>query len=324
MPEKKAQSRQQESSRFAEAPAWRNVAEGWRPLYGDFHDLGFSFEWHDFRLEQALDWARSFHPNSVELCLNLSGTALLNDGLNRVTLSPRTLAFYHAGTPPMSAARLPGERHQFVTVEYSAGFLAHHFHEQAADLHPMIRGVMTGEPTRSQGVLLSHPAVELTHLAESLRHPPIFAPAQRVWFISKATELAAQFFFQPAGGEFFCTRAKRAARERVAKAQAILRTHFTEPPNLVELARMVGCSHYYLSRMFSQEVGLTMQQYLRQIRLERAAELLRTGKCNVTEAAFAVGYNSLSHFSTAFHEAFGCCPGLYPLKTAPQRLAGEE
>jgi AraC-like DNA-binding protein len=42
--------------------------------------------------------------------------------------------------------------------------------------------------------------------------------------------------------------------------------------------------------------------------------LLRTGQCNVTEAALDVGYNSLSHFSAAFHEAFGCCPGLYPLR----------
>ena len=61
-----------------------------------------------------------------------------------------------------------------------------------------------------------------------------------------------------------------------------------------------------------------MQQYLRQARMERAAELLRTGRCNVTEAAFAVGYNSLSHFSSAFHETFGCCPGLYPLRTEAQ------
>ena len=35
---------------------------------------------------------------------------------------------------------------------------------------------------------------------------------------------------------------------------------------------------------------------------------------DVTEAALEVGYNSLSHFSAAFHETFGCCPGLYPLK----------
>jgi AraC-like DNA-binding protein len=53
--------------------------------------------------------------------------------------------------------------------------------------------------------------------------------------------------------------------------------------------------------------------------MERAADLLRTGQCNVTEAAMTVGYNSLSHFSAAFHETFGCCPGLYPLKTAAQK-----
>jgi AraC-like DNA-binding protein len=58
---------------------------------------------------------------------------------------------------------------------------------------------------------------------------------------------------------------------------------------------------------------------LRQIRLDRAAELLRTGRCNVTEAALEVGYNSLSHFSTAFREMFRCCPGLYPLKTPTQQ-----
>ncbi|MCI0541633.1 MAG: helix-turn-helix transcriptional regulator, partial [Verrucomicrobiales bacterium] len=89
--------------------------------------------------------------------------------------------------------------------------------------------------------------------------------------------------------------------------------------SLDELGRLVGCSPFYLSRLFSQEAGLTIQQYVRQGRMERAAELLRTGQCNVTEAALEVGYNSLSHFSSAFHATFGCCPGLYPLKTETQQ-----
>ena len=96
------------------------------------------------------------------------------------------------------------------------------------------------------------------------------------------------------------------------------------PPSLDDLARMVNCSPFYLSRQFAQAGGMTMQQFLRQIRMERAAELLRTGKCNVTEAALEVGYNSLSHFSSAFHETFGCCPGLYPLKTVSQRPVSQE
>ena len=68
---------------------------------------------------------------------------------------------------------------------------------------------------------------------------------------------------------------------------------------------------------------MTLPQYLRQIRMERAAELLRTGQCNVTEAALEVGYSSLSHFSSTFQGTFGCCPGLYPVQTATQQAVTE-
>lgn len=69
---------------------------------------------------------------------------------------------------------------------------------------------------------------------------------------------------------------------------------------------------------------MTIQQYARQVRMERAAELLRTGKCNVTEAALEVGYSSLSHFRSAFHETFGCCPGLSPITTIPESPSAKE
>ncbi len=309
-----------EGAAFGEAPAWKSVPGGWQPLFASYADLGFSVEWHDFRVAQTVDWARSFHPGSVELCLNLAGSGVVRDEHRETRLGPRTLAYYFAGDPPLTASRQGGERHQFLTVEFSRGFLTRQFGEVAEALHPVIRDVMLGRPTRSQAGLLETRGLEMTRLVESLRHPPVFQPAQRVWFACKATELASQCLFQPAGGELFCTRARRVQRERVEQAQAILREQLHEPPSLDELARRVGCSPFYLSRLFSQHAGLTLQQYLRQIRLERAAELLRTGQCNVTEAAFAVGYNSLSHFSTAFHEAYGCCPGLYSLGL-PQKPA---
>jgi AraC-like DNA-binding protein len=77
---------------------------------------------------------------------------------------------------------------------------------------------------------------------------------------------------------------------------------------LEALGKQVGCSPFYLSRIFSQQMGTTISQYLRQLRMEKAAALLRAGKMNVTEVAMEVGYSSSSHFSVAFHETFGCCP----------------
>ena len=107
-------------------------------------------------------------------------------------------------------------------------------------------------------------------------------------------------------------RQKRVARERVERTKQLLERDLTNPPTLELLGQEVGCSPFYLSRIFSREVGLTIPQYLRNLRMERAAELLRTGRYNVTEAATEVGYSSLSHFSKAFCETIGCCPVLYP------------
>lgn len=304
---------------FAEAPAWQAVGPGWRPLYGSYRDLGFSFEWHDFTPPGEFNWARSFHPGSVELCLNLDGKGKLADGQQTVEILPQTFAFYFHGQPPLVATRKAGERHRFITIEFSPAFLDEHFRRHADNVHPLVQSVMRGEANESVVVPAERLVVTLHQLVEGLRHCPVFSPAQEMWFRSKALEVAAHLFFRPAGGELLCTRTQRLARERVEKARLLLRERMQYPPSLEELAQMVNCSPFYLSRQFTQTGGMTMQQYLRQVRLERAAELLKTGRCNVTEAALEVGYNSLSHFSSAFHEMFGCCPGLYPLKTPAQQ-----
>jgi len=315
---KKSGSKLPEPPPFTEAQAWNAIGAGWRPLFGNYRELGFSFEWHDFTPAADLDWARSFHPGSLELCLNLAGNASLNDGKQLVELPPRMLAFYFQGEPSLTATRKAGERHQFITVEFSPEFLEQHFRAEVSNLHPLVQTVIRRTAPHSRVTAPERLSTVLAQLVESLRHPPVFAPAQAVWFRSKALELAAQLFFESPGGELFCTRQQRAARDRVERARAILREKLSAPPTLEELGKLVGCSPFYLSRLFSQEAGMTIQQYLRQIRMERAAELLRSGRCNVTEAALEVGYNSLSHFSATFHETFGCCPGLYPLKTPTQ------
>jgi AraC-like DNA-binding protein len=136
----------------------------------------------------------------------------------------------------------------------------------------------------------------------------------------------ADFFFTPhcenegqrCENKLLCERQKRIARERVERVTAILRRDFAEPPTLEQISRETGCSRFYLSRTFSRETGMTIPQYLRKLRMECAAELLKSGKCNVTEAAMEVGYSSLSHFSQAFCRIMGCCPALYPAKTPAQ------
>ena len=156
-------------------------------------------------------------------------------------------------------------------------------------------------------------SAEQHNVVATLLQPPVSKSAQSLWYQSKALELMAHFLFTPKDPELFCMRQKRVARDRVARTKELLARNLAQPPALEMLGREVGCSPFYLSRSFSREVGLTIPQYLRKLRMERAAELLRMGHHNVTEAATEVGYSSLSHFSKAFCETIGCCPVLYPM-----------
>ena len=307
---------------FTEAGAWRDVGRGWQPLYGSFRGAGYSLEWHDFYARRELDWGASFHPGCVELCLNLDGHGFVECERRRLDFTPNTVGFYHRKGEPLSARRQANEQHQFLTVEFSCPFLARHLAELGAVLHPLVRAAMDDCPCE----LVSGATVRLTaahqQLIATLRQPPVYAAAQPLWYQCKALELAVSFLVQPPPErEMFCTRQQRLAQERVEQVVLLLKRNLAEPPTLEELGRKIGCSHFYLSRIFSAQTGHTITQHLRQLRMERAAELLKNGRHNVTEAALEVGYNSLSHFSAAFHETFGCCPGLYPLQTPAQHAA---
>ena len=297
----------------AEMEAWRGVAPGWRQLYGDFDRMGISVQWHDFRSEQSLDWGRSFHPRSLEFCLNLEGRGEVGrPGSERSAYLPGNSGYYALADDPLSATRRARERHQFVTLEFSREHLQRQFVQNEADLEPELRRVVFGDKNESVVAPARAMSMEQRAVVASLAEPPVAKAAQVLWYHSKALELMAHFLFAPKDPEFFCMRQKRVARERVERTKELLARDLANPPTLEMLGQEVGCSPFHLSRIFSREVGLTIPQFLRNLRMERAAELLRSGRYNVTEAATEVGYSSLSHFSKAFCETIGCCPVLYP------------
>jgi AraC-like DNA-binding protein len=309
---------------FTERPAWRTVGDGWRHLHGSMRGAGVSFEWHDFKTHAEFDWGKSFHPGSIEVCLNLEGEGRVSLNKSEAAFTPLTAGFYRRGEQELPATRSANQRHQFLTVEMSFDFLRRHLGQFGASLHPLVREVVAGRPEKSAIAPPTRLTSRQQQLLASLREAPVLALAQSVWYQAKALEVAAEFFFvAPGEQELFCQRQQRISAERVEKVVAVLRERLAEPPTLEELGRLVGCSPFHLSRTFSAANGMTIPQYTRQLRMERAAELLKTGKFNVTEAALEVGYSSLSHFSQAFHDTFGCCPGLYPLRTPTQKISAK-
>ena len=111
---------------FTERPVWSGVGNGWRHLHGSVHGAGVSFEWHNFETHDEFDWGKSFHPGSVEMCLNLAGNGRVAFHRREIAFTPLTAGFYRRGEQPLRATRQAHQRHQFLTVEMSFNFLRQH------------------------------------------------------------------------------------------------------------------------------------------------------------------------------------------------------
>lgn len=81
-----------------------------------------------------------------------------------------------------------------------------------------------------------------------------------------------------------------------------------------ELSRELGMSRVHLYKKLLQITGKTPIEFIRVIRLKRAAQLLRDSQLHVSEIAFQVGFNNPKYFSRYFKEEFGVLPSAYQKK----------
>lgn len=100
-----------------------------------------------------------------------------------------------------------------------------------------------------------------------------------------------------------------ALMDRVMKC---INDNLSNPDFKVEkLTEEVGISRAQLHRKMKEITGVSTAEFIRNMRLEQAANLIKEGKINVTQVAFSVGFNNQTHFSTVFKKHFGVSPSEY-------------
>lgn len=91
-------------------------------------------------------------------------------------------------------------------------------------------------------------------------------------------------------------------------AREVLLSRLESPPSLMELSHILHMNDCKLKSSFKHYFGKTVYEFIRDERLDKAFTLLEKGVNNVSEAAQAVGYVNVSHFSEAFRKKFGIQP----------------
>lgn len=85
-----------------------------------------------------------------------------------------------------------------------------------------------------------------------------------------------------------------------------------------ELAEAVGLSRVHLHRRMKALVGLAPRDFLKSIRLKRAAALLKQNTTTISQVGYMVGFSSPGQFSDSFRKYFGCSPSEYIARETEQ------
>lgn len=102
----------------------------------------------------------------------------------------------------------------------------------------------------------------------------------------------------------------------ITRAKEFIKQHQTEDISLGQVAKAVNTSTFYFCKMFKKVTGINFTDYVSRVRIENAKNLLLNPNLRVSEIAYEVGFQSLTHFNRVFKKVLGQSPTEYRDKIA--------
>jgi AraC-like DNA-binding protein/ligand-binding sensor protein len=103
-------------------------------------------------------------------------------------------------------------------------------------------------------------------------------------------------------------QSKNAEPPVITRAKQFIQEHQTEDLSLGQVAKAVNSSTFYFCKTFKNYTGINFTDYLSRVRIEKAKNLLLNPNLRVSEIAFEVGFQSLTHFNRVFKKTVGQSP----------------
>jgi AraC-like DNA-binding protein len=97
----------------------------------------------------------------------------------------------------------------------------------------------------------------------------------------------------------------------ITRAKVYIHEHQTEELSLGQVAKAVNTSTFYFCKIFKKVTGINFTDYLSRVRIEKSKNLLLNPNLRVSEIAFEVGFQSLTHFNRVFKKLLGQSPTEY-------------
>ena len=104
------------------------------------------------------------------------------------------------------------------------------------------------------------------------------------------------------------TKREERSSSVVEKAKEYIANYYNKDVSLDDVSREVNISSYYFSKIFKEETGQNFIEYLTNIRIDKAKELLLDSECTMKQICTMVGYSDPNYFSRSFKKKVGVTP----------------
>ena len=150
--------------------------------------------------------------------------------------------------------------------------------------------------------------VDLTQLKDAYYHSRTLAPQQYTAMV-KLLEIFAGHVSTLANE--IVVQEDEAESPMIRRARAYILANQADPIDLDKVAQAMHVSTFYFCKMFKKATGLTFTDYLSRVRVEKAKTLLLNPHLRISEIAYDVGFQSLTHFNRMFRKIVGQSPTVY-------------
>ena len=150
--------------------------------------------------------------------------------------------------------------------------------------------------------------VDLTLLKDAYYHSKTLAPEQYTAMV-KLLEIFASHISTLANE--IVVQENEAESPMIRRARAYILANQADPIDLDKVAQAMHVSTFYFCKMFKKATGLTFTDYLSRVRVEKAKTLLLNPHLRISEIAYDVGFQSLTHFNRMFRKIVGESPTAY-------------
>ena len=137
---------------------------------------------------------------------------------------------------------------------------------------------------------------------------PVVSPA---WYESTVQLLSTFAQHLSMVGNQVMVQQQNAEPPMITRAKEFILERQTDNLRLGQVAKAVNASPFYFCKMFKKKTGMNFTDYLARVRIEKAKNLLLNQNLRVSEIAYAVGFQSLTHFNRVFKRVVNQSPTQY-------------